>query len=60
MGLHIFWPASAALALFVIGVIMILIKYGPDICGKYQNRLTQRMRNTEEQGYAREVSVSTA
>jgi hypothetical protein len=60
MGLHVFWPATAALTMFVVGVIMILLKWGPEICGKYQQRLTRRYNNEEQQGYAREVSVSTA
>lgn len=61
MGLHVFWPASACLTLFVVGVIMILIKYGPNICGKYQRRyFHQHSENEDEVAYAREVSESVA
>ncbi|EFN73109.1 hypothetical protein EAG_02035 [Camponotus floridanus] len=32
MGLHVFWPASACLTLFVVCVIIVLLKYGTRVC----------------------------
>ncbi|XP_034947325.1 uncharacterized protein wrm2 [Chelonus insularis] len=60
MSLHIFWPASACLTLFVVGVIMILIKYGPQICGRQEFRSQKYKNEADDEIYAREVSESIA
>ncbi|XP_012263416.1 uncharacterized protein LOC105690301 [Athalia rosae] len=57
MALHIFWPASACLTLFVVGVIMIILKYGPRL---FQSRHTPlpTQQEWEEKSYSREISIS--
>lgn len=32
MSLHVFWPAATVLTMFVVGVILVLLKYGPRLC----------------------------
>ncbi|XP_033222883.1 uncharacterized protein LOC117176726 [Belonocnema kinseyi] len=59
MGLHVFWPASAVLTLFVVGVIMILLKFGPRIC-KTRHVPFPSDEEWEEKAYSREMSVSIA
>ena len=59
MGLHIFWPASAVLALFIVGVIMIMLKYGPRIC-KVRHEPLPTEQDWESKSYSRDLSVSIA
>lgn len=58
MSLHIFWPASACLALFIVGVIMILLKYGPRLC-KVRHEPLPSDQEWEGKTYTRKLSVST-
>ncbi|XP_051163271.1 uncharacterized protein LOC127282812 [Leptopilina boulardi] len=59
MGLHVFWPASACLTLFVVGVIMVLLKHGPKFC-KTRNVAFPSDEEWEEKTYSRKISVSMA
>lgn len=63
MALHVFWPASACLTLFVVGVIMILLKYGERICGRHRTWDSYKRNfnnDAGEGGYDLEISESVA
>ncbi|XP_067003271.1 uncharacterized protein [Anabrus simplex] len=32
MSFHVFWPACAALTMFIVLIIVIILKYGPKLC----------------------------
>ncbi|OXU22313.1 uncharacterized protein LOC103316869 [Nasonia vitripennis] len=59
MSLHVFWPASAVLTLFVVGVIMILLKFGPRIC-KTRHEPLPTEQDWMGKSYEHELSVSIA
>ncbi|XP_023017479.1 uncharacterized protein [Leptinotarsa decemlineata] len=41
---HIFWPAVACLTLFlIVGVIMVLLRWGPRICRTRHTTLPERV-----------------
>ncbi|EDV50496.1 uncharacterized protein LOC6544487 [Drosophila erecta] len=33
MALYFLYPAVAAVALFIVGVIIVMLRYGPRLCG---------------------------
>lgn len=51
------YPAVAALALFIIGVIMIILRFGPRLCGLRHEALPDR---EPWQGRAYEHEISYA
>ncbi|XP_012285167.1 uncharacterized protein LOC105702280 [Orussus abietinus] len=59
MGLHIFWPASACLTLFVVCVIMIVLKFGPKLC-KTRHEPLPSDQDWEGKSYSRKISISVA
>ncbi|XP_014210540.1 uncharacterized protein LOC106640871 [Copidosoma floridanum] len=59
MSLHVFWPASTALTMFVVGVIVVMIKYGPRLC-KLRHEVLPSEQDWESKTYSRDVSVSIA
>ncbi|XP_043248442.1 wurmchen 2 transmembrane micropeptide [Colletes latitarsis] len=59
MGLHIFWPASTCLALFVVCIIMVMLKYGSQIC-KLRHTALPSDQEWEGKAYSRKLSVSMA
>lgn len=59
MSLHVFWPASTVLTLFVIGVILALLKYGPRFF-KMRHDTLSNDREWDDKTYSRDVSVSIA
>lgn len=59
MSLHVYWPATAILTLFVVGVIMILLKYGPRFC-KTRNTPLPTNADLQDRAYSHRVSLSVA
>ncbi|XP_075161539.1 wurmchen 2 transmembrane micropeptide [Haematobia irritans] len=51
------YPAVAALALFIVGVIMIMLRFGPRLCGLRHHALPDR---EDWQGRAYEHEISYA
>lgn len=40
---HVYWPATAALSLFlIVGVIIVMLKWGPKICNTRHTALPDR------------------
>ncbi|XP_026673090.1 uncharacterized protein LOC108629476 [Ceratina calcarata] len=59
MGLHVFWPATACLTLFICCVIILMLKYGSRIC-KLRHAPLPSDQEWEEKAYSRNLSVSMA
>lgn len=55
---HVYWPATACLTLVLImGVIFVLMKYGPKIC-KTRHVALPDDNDWEEEAYSQRVSVA--
>ncbi|XP_046735116.1 uncharacterized protein LOC124404776 [Diprion similis] len=59
MSLHVFWPATACLTMFIVGVIMIILKYGPRLFNARHVPLPSD-QEWEAKSYSREISISMA
>ncbi|XP_025160413.1 uncharacterized protein LOC105189576 [Harpegnathos saltator] len=59
MGLHVFWPATACLTLFVVCVIILMLKYGATVC-KLRHEPLPSDQEWEGKAYSRKLSVSMA
>ncbi|XP_076242963.1 wurmchen 2 transmembrane micropeptide [Calliopsis andreniformis] len=59
MGLHIFWPATTCLTLFVVCIIIVLLRYGSRIC-KLRHTPLPSDQEWEGKTYSRKLSVSMA
>ncbi|KAH0955939.1 hypothetical protein HN011_007938 [Eciton burchellii] len=59
MSLHIFWPATACLTLFVVCVIILLLKYGARVC-KLRHEPLPSDQEWEGKAYSRKLSVSVS
>ncbi|XP_017956581.1 uncharacterized protein LOC108651423 [Drosophila navojoa] len=57
MALYILYPAVAALALFVIGVIIVMLRYGPRLCGLRHHALPDN-HDMREKTYEHEISYA--
>ncbi|XP_014487944.1 PREDICTED: uncharacterized protein LOC106751556 [Dinoponera quadriceps] len=57
MGLHVFWPATACLTLFVVCVIILMLKYGGRVC-KLRHEPLRSDQEWEGKAYTRKLSVS--
>lgn len=54
----VMYPAVAMLAMFVVGVIIILLRYGPVICGVRHHALPDAKEWEEEKAYDQRVSYA--
>ncbi|XP_073838355.1 wurmchen 2 transmembrane micropeptide [Musca autumnalis] len=57
MAFIILYPAVAALALFIVGVIMIMLRFGPRLCGLRHHALPDR-EDWQERAYEHEISYA--
>lgn len=57
MALYILYPAVAALALFVIGVIIVMLRWGPRLCGLRHHALPDN-DDLREKTYEHEISYA--
>lgn len=57
MALIILYPAVAALALFIVGVIIIMLRYGPRLCGLRHHALPDNAEY-RERVYDHEISYA--
>lgn len=54
----VMYPAVAMLAMFVVGVIIILLKFGPVICGVRHHALPDMKEWEDEKAYEQTVSYA--
>lgn len=54
----VIFPAVAFLLMFIIGVIVVLLKYGPQICGVRHHALPDIREWEEEKAYDHGVSYA--
>ncbi|XP_032685006.1 uncharacterized protein LOC116850616 [Odontomachus brunneus] len=59
MGLHVFWPATACLTLFVVCIIILMLKYGARAC-KLRHEPLPSDQEWEGKAYSRKLSISMA
>lgn len=57
MAFIVLYPAVAALAMFVIGVIMVILRFGPRMCGVRHTALTSH-HEWDDQVYEQKVSYA--
>ncbi|KAL9905517.1 uncharacterized protein LOC119631476 [Glossina fuscipes] len=57
MAFIILYPAVAALALFIIGVIIIMLRFGPKLCGLRHHALPYN-EEWRERAYDHEISYA--
>lgn len=57
MGVHIFWPPLAALAIFVIVVVMLMLRYGEKWCRLRHNTLEEKADWSDE-AYEQRISYA--
>lgn len=57
MAFIILFPAVAALALFIVGVIIIMLRYGPRLCGLRHHALPDN-EEYRERSYDHDISYA--
>lgn len=57
MAFIILYPAVAALALFIVGVIIIMLRFGPKLCGLRHHALPYN-EEWRERAYDHEISYA--
>lgn len=57
MAIMILYPAVAILALFVLGVVVVIIKHGPRLCKVRHHALTTQY-DWEDHAYEQKVSYA--
>lgn len=57
MAFIILYPAVAALALFIVGVIIIMLRFGPRLCGLRHHALPDN-HDWQERVYEHEISYA--
>ncbi|XP_056631343.1 uncharacterized protein LOC130441610 [Diorhabda sublineata] len=57
---HLYWPATCALTLFlIVGVIMVMLKWGPVICKTRHTALPDRkVYQYGVRAYEQEISIA--
>ena len=58
MAFIILYPVVAALALFIVGVIMVMLRYGPQLCGLRHHALPDNHHQWREKSYDHEISYA--
>lgn len=58
MAFHVYWPAMACVTLFVVGVIMVLLRYGPRYCKVRHTALPDTNAEWSDQTYEQRVSYA--
>ncbi|XP_017780294.1 PREDICTED: uncharacterized protein LOC108565381 [Nicrophorus vespilloides] len=54
---HVYWPATACLTLFlIVGVIMVMLRYGPRLC-KLRHTALPTDADWEEKAFEQKVSI---
>ncbi|XP_037940283.1 uncharacterized protein LOC119673122 [Teleopsis dalmanni] len=57
MAFILLYPAVAVLALFIVGVIIIILRFGPRLCGLRHHALPDN-NEWRQRGYAQEISYA--
>lgn len=57
MAFILFFPAVAALALFIVGVIILILRFGPRLCGLRHHALPDN-HEWDEKSYEHEISYA--
>ncbi|XP_016969422.2 uncharacterized protein LOC108037377 [Drosophila rhopaloa] len=57
MALYFLYPAVAFLALFIVGVIMVMLRFGPRLCGLRHHALPDD-DDLREKTYEHEISYA--
>lgn len=54
---HVYWPATACLTMFVLGIIFVMLRYGPQIC-KTRNEAKPNEEDWQDRAYEQKVSYA--
>ncbi|KAH8300802.1 uncharacterized protein wrm2 [Drosophila kikkawai] len=57
MALYFLYPAVAAVALFIVAVIIVMLRYGPRLCGLRHHALPDN-DDLREKTYEHEISYA--
>ncbi|XP_012158024.1 uncharacterized protein LOC101459033 [Ceratitis capitata] len=57
MAFILLYPAVAALALFIVGVIIVILRFGPRLCGLRHHALPDN-HEWDEKSYEHEISYA--
>lgn len=58
MAFIVMYPAVALLAMFIVGVIIVMLRYGPVICGLRHHALPDDKEWEEDKAYDQKVSYA--
>lgn len=54
---HVYWPATAALTMVVLGVILVMLRFGPRLC-KTRHHTKPDEADWEDKTYEQRVSYA--